>query len=233
MADFNPVYNHILKFEGGYANDPADRGGETWAGIARNANPKWEGWKYVDRVRKSYPAKLSKANLSELNKRLFADSDLMAAHKKYAKKTYWDAIRGDEMQRQKLAEFIMDFYWGSPAKSMQVVKEAVKVVNKKYPSFAGVVDNSTLKALNTLPEKDLFNEIYKWREAFYHKIVEKDPSQKKWLNGWLNRLKAWGGGVIDKGKDLFTSSSQNGAKVIPLLLAGGVLWYISTNKKRA
>jgi len=51
MADFNPAFEKMLHDEGGMqlTNIPGDRGGMTYAGIARNANPQWAGWNLVDR----------------------------------------------------------------------------------------------------------------------------------------------------------------------------------------
>lgn len=34
--------------EGGYINDIADKGKETFKGLSRNANPDWEGWNKID-----------------------------------------------------------------------------------------------------------------------------------------------------------------------------------------
>ncbi len=49
----NYIISTILSHEGGYANHPADKGGETYRGISRKANPNWEGWKYIDDVKRT------------------------------------------------------------------------------------------------------------------------------------------------------------------------------------
>ena len=43
------IISNTLETEGYYVNDPSDSGGETYCGIARNSNPKWQGWKIVDK----------------------------------------------------------------------------------------------------------------------------------------------------------------------------------------
>ena len=48
MADFNKAYKATMGHEGGYVDDPADKGGETYKGIARRYNPGWGGWKQID-----------------------------------------------------------------------------------------------------------------------------------------------------------------------------------------
>ncbi|MDR1034997.1 MAG: hypothetical protein LBT40_00015 [Deltaproteobacteria bacterium] len=35
---------HVEEMEGGWANNPADSGGETFRGIARNFHKSWPGW---------------------------------------------------------------------------------------------------------------------------------------------------------------------------------------------
>lgn len=52
MADFDKAYFRTCKFEGGYANDKNDSGGETYKGISRVHNPKWGGWKIIDSYKK-------------------------------------------------------------------------------------------------------------------------------------------------------------------------------------
>ncbi len=60
MADFDTAFERTLRCEGGYANDPVDRGGETWRGISRVHFPHWPGWALIDRARraKTFPRNL-------------------------------------------------------------------------------------------------------------------------------------------------------------------------------
>lgn len=55
MADFNKAHLEVMGNEGGYANNPADSGGETYKGIARKFHPAWPGWKMVDDLKRSLP----------------------------------------------------------------------------------------------------------------------------------------------------------------------------------
>ena len=55
MADFDIAYGETELREGGYVNDPVDRGGETHRGVARKFNPDWKGWALVDRLKRENP----------------------------------------------------------------------------------------------------------------------------------------------------------------------------------
>lgn len=48
MITKEAIISKTLETEGYYVNDPSDCGGETYCGIARNTNSKWQGWKIVD-----------------------------------------------------------------------------------------------------------------------------------------------------------------------------------------
>ena len=41
MAEFSEAFTQTAAHEGGYSNDPLDRGGETYRGIARVHHPDW------------------------------------------------------------------------------------------------------------------------------------------------------------------------------------------------
>ena len=51
MAQFEPAFEQMIRDEGGYVlhEVPGDTGGMTYAGIARNKNPQWNGWALVDK----------------------------------------------------------------------------------------------------------------------------------------------------------------------------------------
>ena len=60
MADFDKALELTLKAEGGYVDDPDDPGGETYKGISRSRNPKWQGWINVDllKAKRNFPRNL-------------------------------------------------------------------------------------------------------------------------------------------------------------------------------
>jgi lysozyme family protein len=49
-SDFNQAFDRTMKNEGGFVlhTVEGDRGGMTYAGIARNSWPKWSGWAAID-----------------------------------------------------------------------------------------------------------------------------------------------------------------------------------------
>jgi len=45
---FTHAFATTMQHEDGYANNPKDKGGETYMGIARNKHPWWLGWPLID-----------------------------------------------------------------------------------------------------------------------------------------------------------------------------------------
>jgi lysozyme family protein len=98
MANFDTADKLTSINEGGYANDSADRGGETWKGIARNMHPEWQGWPLVDWYKKDpkFPGVLgTSVRLEQLRKDFY-------------KTNFWDIIKGDELLFQEIANQIYD-----------------------------------------------------------------------------------------------------------------------------
>ena len=79
MADFDTAYRLTVAAEGGYSNDPDDKGGETKYGISKRAYP------YL--------------NIKSLTE---------AQAKAIYKRDYWDACSCDEIKSQDLANSIFD-----------------------------------------------------------------------------------------------------------------------------
>ncbi|NBW12768.1 MAG: N-acetylmuramidase [Caulobacteraceae bacterium] len=161
MADFLPAYEAIIRNEGGYVlhNVPIDRGGMTYAGIARNMNPQWPGWALIDRGQ-DVPAQLVR---------------------EFYKRYYWDTIQGDQITSQVIAQTIFDFHVNAGA----VARKLAQLVVGTTPD--GAIGNKTLAALNAYDE-DRFVMAYALAKiARYRDIVSRDRSQLKFLLGWINR----------------------------------------------
>ncbi len=73
MADFDIAYRLTMKHEGGYANNKADRGGETYRGIARKFWSGWIGWPLVDDAKKQpgFPKSLDENLLLQAHVKAF------------------------------------------------------------------------------------------------------------------------------------------------------------------
>lgn len=101
MATFNDAYKILIKKEGGYVNDSDDSGGETYKGISRRYNLKWEGWEIIDNYKKKYYGK-------SLSRILDKDENLDKLVKDLYKTNYWDIFELDDIPSQGLAYQMFD-----------------------------------------------------------------------------------------------------------------------------
>ena len=165
MATFQKAFDLMIINEGGYVNHTVagDRGGQTYAGIARKFHPRWPGWQLVDKNDMDNP---------QLTHLVYD----------FYQQEYWQAIKGDDIKEQRIAESIFDFAVnagvGTAAKLAQLVVGSTP---------DGVIGNNTLEKLNQV-EPELFVTKYALAKvARYTEIVKRNRSQNKFLVGWLNR----------------------------------------------
>ena len=161
MADFAPAYEAMIRNEGGYVlhDVPSDRGGQTYAGIARNMNPRWAGWVLIDRGQ-DVPAQLVR---------------------EFYKTNFWDSIQGDRITSQVIAQTIFDFHVNAGA----VARKLAQLVVGATPD--GAIGDKTLAALNAYDEERFVMAYALAKIARYRDIVSRDRSQLKFLLGWINR----------------------------------------------
>lgn len=172
MADFNPAFAATMKVEGGYVNDPQDPGGETYKGVARKFNSKWEGWIIIDMAKQAgnFPANLD-SNVS-----------LQEKIKTFYEINYWDKVRGDDITNQDIAESIFDFAVnaGTIASS-----KLAQITVKAEPD--GVIGPVTLQKINA-EEPRVFLALFALSKiARYVSICEKRQDSKKFFYGWVKR----------------------------------------------
>lgn len=170
MAEFLSAYAKVMGHEGGYVNDPQDRGGETYAGITRKNYPDWEGWPIVDRYKP-----LERGEIIE-------DVELSGQVKAFYKRTQWDKVKGDLIDSQKVATFLFDWYVNSGRTGIKEAQRAVGLTPD------GVIGTASLQKINKYHERTMLDILKNARRSFVRDIVKVDPSQRKFLNGWLNRI---------------------------------------------
>lgn len=160
MAKAEILKPFILSWEGGYVNDPHDRGGATNRGVT------------IGTFRQVFGQQKTVADLKAMT-----DEQWMFIFRKY----YWDKWKADTINSQSIANLLVDWVWASGSYGIKLPQKILGV------SIDGIVGPKTIAAINNYPnEKELFFKLWKEREAFFQRIAV--GSQKKFLRGWLNRL---------------------------------------------
>lgn len=158
----------VAKWEGGYVNDPTDKGGVTNMGITLNT------WKLVG-YDKDGDGDIDQTDIKLLNK-----NDFKAVLKKY-----WDKWHADDIQNQSIANILVDWYWNSGKWGIVIPQRILGLTPD------GVVGPKTIARINELIQEDaelLFDKIWTARETFLDNIVKANPPQKRFIKGWKNRL---------------------------------------------
>lgn len=167
MARVDKLLPFILRWEGGFVNDPLDNGGATNMGVTIAT------YELYCR-RKGYP-RPTVERLKNITTEQVQD---------ILKTLYWDRWKGGDIISQPVANILVDWVWGSGVWGIKIPQ---RVLGLKED---GVVGPVTLGAINDADPKELFDKIKAERKKFLYGIVERNPTQKRFINGWLNRLNA-------------------------------------------
>ena len=161
MADFYLYAPKLQMVEGGFSNHPEDFGKATMKGVTLATYRSYCG---EEKTVKDL------MNISH------------GTWKSIMKDMYWDKCLADEIENQSLAEIIVDWCVNSGMIGLRKVQE---IAGTKPDGIAG---KKTLAAINGADAGELFVRIKDARKQFYTNIVKKNPSQKVFMNGWMNRL---------------------------------------------
>ena len=172
---FNKCYDHLLKNEGGYANDPVDRGGETYKGIARKFHANWEGWQLIEEYK----------HMTGFPDNAYADEDLNEMVRKFYKVKFYDRMNLDLIVNENSVLQIFDMGVNSG------IKTSIKLAQKACEAgltVDGIMGVKTAFEINHWGHL-FFDRYVKQRITYYNDIVKRKPSQKRFINGWINRAK--------------------------------------------
>ncbi|MBN2676057.1 MAG: hypothetical protein JXR30_02275 [Alphaproteobacteria bacterium] len=169
---FDDAMKMLSEVEGGYSNDSDDRGGETYAGIARNFHSSWAGWVIVDNYKSRYSTK------SSLNDALKKDTSLHKMIQDFYREEFWNPIDVYPFYLE-IKMFLFDYAVNSGHKN------AYKALQRSLGTTAdGVIGAKTLALYKKAPLSFLV-KLKAERDLFYQGIAQ--GTQKKYLKGWLTR----------------------------------------------
>lgn len=162
---FNQALTFVLQWEGGYVNNPADKGGETNKGITS----------------KTYNAYRDCRGLSQRSVRFITDHEIYDIYKN----SYWEAAHCNKLP-SKLAQVVFDWQVNS-GRGLVFLQECLLV---PADGEWGPVTAKTLVRTLAQPggEDKLLSLYLQKREVAYRQWAT--GNQRRFLAGWLNRLNA-------------------------------------------
>jgi hypothetical protein len=165
-ADFFVSYNKVRSYEGYYVNHPDDKGGETYAGVTRNYNKDWEGWKYIDKQELEWNKYVTGADSSVLE-HFILDYYL----------TIWVDEGFYKMRNQRVADYLFDTRIHlSRRQTIKLMHRHGILIPGADPSWV----NRSMESLN-------LEEFSKVRKNYYQKLIDKNPVQKVFFQHWSKR----------------------------------------------
>lgn len=208
MADFSTAYKTYVKpWEGGYSLVAADKGGETYAGIARKFHPTWEGWSYIDIKKSMFPNKRIPQN------HFFPDIEYMVTA---FYKAMWDRNLFGQINNQQVASLLYDYYVNSGSYAIKAVQRLVGT------TADGAMGPKTIAAINAANQSQLHDALKKQRGEHYEALIRADSSQEIFRKGWFARLASF--------PDL---TSPGGIGIVAGLLGTlAVIFFLTQGKKK-
>lgn len=177
MAKMEILKPFIRSWEGGFVNDPYDRGGATKWGIT------------IGTFRSVYGKSKTVQDLKNMTEEQWNH---------VYKVLFWDKCRADEIKSQSIANILVDWVWASGALQIRKVQKILGV------SVDGVIGPKTIAAINGFNDgqRALFDRIKVQRTAFINAIAV--GTQARYKRGWSRRLGAiqWGKLVCNGGNEI-------------------------------
>ena len=166
--------SEIIDNEGGYVDDPTDRGGATKYGITQKTLESYLG------------KKVTKEDVKNLTKK--------QAREIYERR-YLSTPRIDSLDDLFLRTLVLDMAVNfGPRMGIKILQRAINKTKLHKISVDGVLGPNTRKCSNNcfrLMAYYFSNVVCDERQKVYNRIVLVRPSQKKFIDGWTNRTNSF------------------------------------------
>jgi len=170
MASFDLYLPQLLKFEGGFVDDPADPGGATNLGIT------------LVTFQRYAQSLLGEAPTLEALRALTPEQ----AGAIY-KQEYWNKLDGDQIASQPLAEILFDFYVNAGTEAVLLLQRILLQLGAKGLATDGEMGPATLAALQAADQAQVYALYRQGRIDYYERLAQERPVDDKFLQGWLAR----------------------------------------------
>ncbi|MGA3091630.1 MAG: glycosyl hydrolase 108 family protein [Terriglobales bacterium] len=170
MASFDVFLPILLRFEGGYSDDPTDPGGETNKGITMATF-------------QSCSHELLGLDPTSENLKALTDAQAGLIYKPL----YWNKLQADALASQDLANIVCDFYVNAGTNATKLLQH---VLNNLGASVVedGTIGPASLQALAGFDQVQVYRQYKQGRITYYQTLGQKYP---QFLQGWLNRVNAF------------------------------------------
>ena len=173
MDVFERALKRTLGYEGGFSDDPDDKGGPTNFGVTHRT--------YAEAVRRGIVKELP-GGVKDLTAR---------QAKKIYRGIFWEPLKLDEVDDPKIAAEMFDTAVNAGgSKSVKIVQRVLQALGENLKRD-GIIGPVTLGAINQWTNKNskgFFRLLNSLQGAFYVELVENDPIQAKFLLGWMKRV---------------------------------------------
>lgn len=181
MSDFNLAVDYVLSWEKGLEVDPNDEGGITNLGISMRFLRSLTTEKIRAYGFTSTPETINRADIEQLTP---------AQAKSIYKGEFWDHARFSAINSQKVCNFLFDMAVNMGiSTAIKCAQRACWALMRQRSPLAddGVLGDKTIEAINRCGGMLYPSPLRAERAGEYRLIVERNPSQRKFLEGWLNR----------------------------------------------
>ena len=167
-VDFDRALVFVLKMEGGYANDPDDRGGATNFGVTQKNYDKWRTAQEID----------------TRDVKLISEDEVRVIYRTQ----YWQKARCDDLPWPVCLAHFDGFVQHRPRVASQILQRATNYIARDPLRVDGLVGVMTTEAVRRQDPRMLSRSIVIERLFFYSRIVERDRTQAKFLKLWRPRM---------------------------------------------
>jgi lysozyme family protein len=226
VANYKNILSHVKTNEGGYSADPRDNQAKnpsdvkgldkrypslpvhTYRGVA------FASWKTYAKKKGFAPTGKSFVNMT------------LAQWEDLLKTLYWDAIFGDNITSQGVAEILFESIWGGGSKNLVI--DLQTYLRKKGYNIAvdGAMGKQTYTALNEYTKKSQKNEadLVKYLTAERLKYLQSLSDWSTYSTGWTRRLYE----IQDQALKYITENPiKTGGGILGILLLGVGAYYLS------